>query len=123
VRVRNAKPRRKHSGRQGDLARSLNDQKTGVVPAKQQTGLSHRKDTTCKDEIALIADYLSSSLSAGTTTVFEQHLKGCPDCVAFLQTYKKTIEVTRDFLKMQALRDRPRSSNNETATRQNLDKQ
>jgi hypothetical protein len=119
VRVRNAKPWRKHSRRRGELARSLNDRKTGAFPA---TELNRRTDTTCEDAIVLFADYLSSNLSAGMATVFEQHLKDCPDCVAFLRTYKKTIEVTREFLSMQPLRERALSSNNGTVTRQNPDK-
>jgi hypothetical protein len=54
---------------------------------------------TCEDEIALIADYLSSSLNPRFLRLFEKHLDGCRDCNAYLQTYKKTIEVTRAFLK------------------------
>jgi anti-sigma factor RsiW len=55
--------------------------------------------TSCKEEVTLIGDYLSSSLSARVAAAFETHMKACPDCVAFLQTYKKTIEATRAFLK------------------------
>jgi anti-sigma factor RsiW len=61
---------------------------------------------TCEDETALIADYLSSSLSLQVTAAFEKHLQVCPDCVAFLTTYKKTIEATRAFLKAQPARPR-----------------
>ena len=53
----------------------------------------------CENEIALIAGYLSSSLSIRVLRSFEKHLNGCRDCTAFLQTYKKTIEVTRVFLR------------------------
>jgi len=54
---------------------------------------------TCKNEIALLADYLSSSLSPRLLEAFEKHIGHCPDCAAFLQTYRKTIEVTRNILK------------------------
>src|ERR1700741_2863902 len=57
--------------------------------------------TTCEDEIALLADYLSSSLSPRVLITFEAHLEDCRDCAAFLWTYKKTIEVTRSFLEVQ----------------------
>jgi len=63
---------------------------------------------TCEDEIALIADYLSLSPSSRVLRSFEEHLNGCRDCTAFLQTYKKTIEVTRVFLGMPSLTNRPR---------------
>jgi anti-sigma factor RsiW len=55
--------------------------------------------TSCKEEVILIGDYLSSSLSTGLAAAFETHMQACPDCAAFLQTYKKTIEATRTFLK------------------------
>jgi Putative zinc-finger len=64
---------------------------------------------TCEDEIALIADYLSSSLSSRVLRTFEEHLQGCRDCTAFLQTYKKTIEVTRSFFRDE-VSDKPRKS-------------
>ncbi len=63
---------------------------------------------TCKREISLIADYLSSSLFPPLISAFEQHLKQCPDCAAFLETYKKTIEITRSFLQTQSEIQRPR---------------
>ncbi len=63
---------------------------------------------TCKNETDLIADYLSSNLSPQIATAFEAHLRGCRDCAACLQTYKKTIDVTRTFLQMQFPGSRPR---------------
>lgn|SRR5688572_10500828 len=61
---------------------------------------------TCEDETALIGDYLSSRLSPRLTAAFEKHLQVCPDCAAFLTTYKKTLEATRSFLKAQPARPR-----------------
>lgn len=53
---------------------------------------------TCKKEVEFIADYLSSDLDLQQSKAFENHLRICADCVAFLETYKKTIELTRAFL-------------------------
>ena len=64
--------------------------------------------TTCSEEVTLIADYLSSSLAPSVSASFEKHLSACPDCAAFLQTYKRTIEVTRAFLKNERLKSGPR---------------
>ncbi|HSF58669.1 MAG TPA: zf-HC2 domain-containing protein [Candidatus Binatia bacterium] len=61
---------------------------------------------TCENETALIGDYVSSSLSPRVTAAFEKHLQACPDCAAFLTTYKKTIEATRAFLKVKPARPR-----------------
>ena len=55
---------------------------------------------TCEREIALITDYVSANLPPRLASAFEKHLEACRDCAAFLQTYKKTIEVTRGFLKL-----------------------
>ena len=62
---------------------------------------------TCEKETALIADYLASDLSPGNLAAFEKHLEECPDCKAFLQTYKKTIEITRSFLELESVKARP----------------
>jgi anti-sigma factor RsiW len=53
---------------------------------------------TCKQEVALIGRYVSADLSAKELAAFERHLAACCDCVAFLQTYKKTVQLTRNFL-------------------------
>lgn len=53
---------------------------------------------TCKDATDLILDFLSGELSPDTNSEFEKHLQACPDCVAFLKTYKKTLDLTKSFL-------------------------
>jgi anti-sigma factor RsiW len=52
---------------------------------------------TCKKEVDLISRYLAAELDRSTLRAFESHLSICPDCAAFLRTYKKTLELTRDF--------------------------
>jgi hypothetical protein len=58
--------------------------------------------TTCKQEVEFIDRYLSSALNGRQLVEFESHIAICADCVAFLQTYKTTIELTRTFLSSQA---------------------
>jgi anti-sigma factor RsiW len=53
---------------------------------------------TCKQATSLIADYVTGALAATVARSFEKHLAICPDCVAFLKTYRKTVELTRAFL-------------------------
>lgn len=43
--------------------------------------------------------YLVGELDAETHMAFEEHLRHCQDCLAFLNTYKETIQVAH------ALRD------------------
>jgi anti-sigma factor RsiW len=54
---------------------------------------------TCRDATDLLLDFVSGELDFKTNIEFERHLEVCPDCVAFLNTYKKTIELTKSFLK------------------------
>jgi anti-sigma factor RsiW len=68
-----------------------------------------RPDHTCKQEVGLIADYLAGTLKPPVLAAFEQHLDQCPDCTAFLKTYKKTMEATKSFLKMPLLKMGPLS--------------
>ena len=46
----------------------------------------------------MIARYLAAELQGPALEAFERHLMLCPDCVAFLQTYRATIALTREFL-------------------------
>jgi anti-sigma factor RsiW len=62
---------------------------------------------TCATEVALIGDYLASRLSSRVLNAFEKHLEDCPDCASFLRTYKKTIEATRSFLRLESAQRRP----------------
>ena len=63
---------------------------------------------TCQEEVSFICDYLADNLSVQNSLAFENHLKACPDCVAFLATYKKTIAITRSFLSRRSLQETPR---------------
>jgi hypothetical protein len=79
-------------------------------------GTRFRRQLSCKKEVSLIADYLAASLTHQVKQAFDAHLKACPDCVAFLQTYRKTIEITGAFLKLQSLKQRPRKLTLRTRT-------
>ena len=57
-----------------------------------------KKVDTCRDATGLLLDYINGELERETDIEFEKHLEICPDCVAFLNTYKKTIELTKSFL-------------------------
>ncbi|HEX6175842.1 MAG TPA: zf-HC2 domain-containing protein [Candidatus Binatia bacterium] len=73
-----------------------------------KTGESRFRPLTCEKETALIADYLASNLGRADLASFENHLEECPDCKAFLQTYKKTIEITRSFFELESAKARQR---------------
>jgi hypothetical protein len=50
---------------------------------------------TCKQMTDLVLGYLTGAIDARTKREFEQHLRICPDCVSFLNTYRKTVAVTQ----------------------------
>ena len=43
----------------------------------------------------LVLGYLTDKLAAETQRKFDRHLSICPDCVSFLNTYKKTMTLTK----------------------------
>jgi len=45
---------------------------------------------TCKEMTDLIFGYLKDTLNGTVKRDFKRHLRICPDCVNFLNTYKKT---------------------------------
>jgi hypothetical protein len=52
---------------------------------------------TCKQVTGLVSDYLNDKLAPAVKRDFQQHLRLCLDCVNFLNTYKKTVSVTRSI--------------------------
>ena len=51
----------------------------------------------CREITDLLLDYMTGELDPETVSAFQDHLRLCPDCVAFLNTYKKTVQVTRSL--------------------------
>lgn len=49
---------------------------------------------TCKGVIDLLLEYVEETLTPEVATALEQHVAGCPACVAYLNTYRKTQELT-----------------------------
>ena len=45
---------------------------------------------TCRDAIAVLSDFLEQALSPEIAAELEAHLRDCPPCRAYLNTYKKT---------------------------------
>ena len=49
---------------------------------------------TCREAIGLLADYLESALSEQEIRELEEHLAGCGPCQAYLNTYRRTKDLT-----------------------------
>jgi anti-sigma factor RsiW len=50
---------------------------------------------TCKEAIDVLADYIEASLTPELADELERHLHDCAPCRAYLSTYRKTRELTR----------------------------
>ena len=53
-----------------------------------------RKDIVCQQAVELVTDYLEGTLSGRDRRRFESHLRRCPNCAAYLEQIKMTIELT-----------------------------
>jgi anti-sigma factor RsiW len=53
-----------------------------------------RKDLVCQQAVELVTDYLEGALSRRDRHRFEAHLRACPNCPAYLDQIKMTIELT-----------------------------
>ncbi len=42
---------------------------------------------TCRELVDFLADYVDGNLPADVRVHFDRHLKACPPCIAFLNTY------------------------------------
>lgn len=51
---------------------------------------------TCRDFITFLREYLEEDLAPAEKARFETHLELCPSCVAYLQTYRQTIDLARE---------------------------
>jgi hypothetical protein len=65
--------------------------------AKHKKATSGSTNKNCKQMTALLHDYLNNTMSRNLKRDFERHLGLCPDCVSFLNTYKKTVGATRSL--------------------------
>lgn len=50
---------------------------------------------TCRELIEFLLEYRNGELTPQQRAVFDEHLAVCPPCVAYLDTYEKTIEMTK----------------------------
>lgn len=51
-------------------------------------------EKSCKEITDLVLDYLNDKLNPKIKREFVRHLRLCPDCVSFLNTYKKMVVTT-----------------------------
>jgi anti-sigma factor RsiW len=52
---------------------------------------------TCRELCQLLIDFVADELSEEHRTLVEKHLCLCPPCVTYVETYKLTIQLTRQL--------------------------
>ena len=55
----------------------------------------------CRQIAELLADYLDGTLPRHTRELIDFHIDGCPPCVSFINTYRGTIQATRNCTDVQ----------------------
>lgn len=58
---------------------------------------SHVHNEKCKEVFALLSDYLNLELPADACAEIETHIAGCPPCIEFAETLRKTVELCRHY--------------------------
>lgn len=51
----------------------------------------------CKEIFALLSDYLDLELPPDVCGEVEEHLAGCPPCIEFANSLRRTIELCRKY--------------------------
>lgn len=51
-------------------------------------------ELTCQELVELVTDYLEGTLAPDERRRFDAHLAGCRGCAAYLQQFRRTIELT-----------------------------
>lgn len=51
---------------------------------------------TCREVVEVLMDYVAGALAAEDQAMVEAHLRECPRCVEFLESYRATPRVMRE---------------------------
>jgi len=51
----------------------------------------------CREIFAMLSDYLNLELPADVCKEIEAHLAGCPPCIDFAESLRKTAELCRTY--------------------------
>lgn len=53
---------------------------------------------TCREFIDFLMGYLEGELDPEVRAAFDGHMEACPQCVTYLDTYRKTVRLGREVL-------------------------
>jgi hypothetical protein len=64
-------------------------------PSTSPTAGEGPSDLECRECVDLLGDYLEGTLPRAQAELLEWHLDGCAPCVAFLNTYRGTVNAAQ----------------------------
>ena len=53
-----------------------------------------QREIVCQQAVELVTDYIEGSMSRADRRRFEAHLSSCPNCTAYLNQMRSTIQLT-----------------------------
>ncbi len=56
-----------------------------------------KHEGNCKEVFALLSEYLNLELPPEACQEIESHLAGCPPCIEFAESLRKTVEICRKY--------------------------
>jgi len=59
-------------------------------------GVAHDPEN-CKEVFAMLSEYLDLELPAGDCERIREHLAGCPPCLEFIESLRKSVEICRGY--------------------------
>ncbi len=51
---------------------------------------------TCKEFIDFMLEYFEDDLTENRRKIFEEHMNACSDCVAYMESYQKTVKLVQN---------------------------
>jgi len=57
----------------------------------------HRTDEKCREVFSLLSEYLNVELPPDACQEIEAHLAGCPPCIEFADSLRKTVDICRSY--------------------------
>ncbi len=58
---------------------------------------SDERTEKCKEVFSLLSEYLNLELPPGACREIETHLAGCPPCIEFAESLRKTVDLCRHY--------------------------
>ena len=54
-------------------------------------------DCNCSQIFAMLSQYLDRELPPATCADLQEHLRGCPECIQFVDSLKRSVELCRQY--------------------------